>query len=68
MVLRGAVRTPVELAAAVSLRRLAAGLDLLAERGDDPVAGALLAKIESSSVGEERAAGGGSLGPNESSV
>ena len=50
--LRGEVTTPVQIASAVSLTRLATFLELLDERGDHPVNRAFLDKIHDTTVPE----------------
>lgn len=52
--LRGGVTTPVQLAAAVSLNRLATFLELLDERGNHPVNRAHLDKIRETTVSERK--------------
>ena len=50
--LRGGVTTPVQIAAAVSLKRLETGLELLDARGDHPVNRAYLDKILETGVSD----------------
>ena len=51
LTLRGNVRTPVEVAAAIALKRLAEGLEQLSGRDDAaPIAAVLLEKVQGASV------------------